>query len=632
MAVDSGTLARRALPHLADTLHPHDLRHTCATLALDAGEDQPPWTRHAPKHATRKLSCDYIDSLEEPSSGNPEYLKLVENIRWRCGAEAHRIGIVRPAFHAETARYVDELLQENRTAFEEREQAQHLIVNWEKWDAMVKQRHAASGARALALDTDDVATITGYLHDAGQIFHLRDRRSDAVLIDQQWASSLIYEMLQPSGKLAWLIKDRYGRFYESDLVKCSAAWRELDNDLKRGRILQYMRDCGIVARLATRDEHREGEEVYLATEKWLLPAFDAVEQEITQQIQHISELTRGSSRETFPFGSQTTSEFEFRKLMAHLGGMAGVHTQWFRDGMQAVDDKFRPTWCFQVRWRPNEVDGFLGTLDARLIASQDRLKWLAQQVNELLDGEASPLAGRAHGRGRVSHVGSREFLDFTASFFRRERWLRARKTQWDIVVSSNGQDQQAAKALVKALEQALGPEALVGWYQSPHTRSDNVREVMLFMDEMGRTPCILLYLSDSYLEDNPSDNWYCLYELADAINKIERRERAVEQTLVVYAKGGTLNSKNLEVRALTVLSSMANAFADRWRAAEHKPQSAYLLRWAEKLAEATVGRTFFERRGTRGTYSRIRHDSRGAADYSAVIADVQTALKHQPRS
>ncbi len=31
------TLAAEALPHLAHSLHPHDLRHACATLSLDAG-------------------------------------------------------------------------------------------------------------------------------------------------------------------------------------------------------------------------------------------------------------------------------------------------------------------------------------------------------------------------------------------------------------------------------------------------------------------------------------------------------------------------------------------------------------------------------------------------------------------
>jgi site-specific recombinase XerD len=30
-------LAADALPHLAGSLHPHDLRHACATLALDTG-------------------------------------------------------------------------------------------------------------------------------------------------------------------------------------------------------------------------------------------------------------------------------------------------------------------------------------------------------------------------------------------------------------------------------------------------------------------------------------------------------------------------------------------------------------------------------------------------------------------
>lgn len=51
------TLAAEALPHLAGSLHPHDLRHACATLSLDAGaalRDVQDLLGHADSRTTRR--------------------------------------------------------------------------------------------------------------------------------------------------------------------------------------------------------------------------------------------------------------------------------------------------------------------------------------------------------------------------------------------------------------------------------------------------------------------------------------------------------------------------------------------------------------------------------------------------
>ncbi|WP_412544145.1 tyrosine-type recombinase/integrase [Longispora sp. K20-0274] len=63
-------LAAVAVPHLADRLHPHDLRHTCATLALDAGaalRDVQDLLGHADPRTTRRYDRARFSLDRSPS-------------------------------------------------------------------------------------------------------------------------------------------------------------------------------------------------------------------------------------------------------------------------------------------------------------------------------------------------------------------------------------------------------------------------------------------------------------------------------------------------------------------------------------------------------------------------------------
>lgn len=153
---------------------------------------------------------------------------------------------------------------------------------------------------------------------------------------------------------------------------------------------------------------------------------------------------------------------------------------------------------------------------------------------------------------------------------------------------------------------------------------------MQFMKELRRPPCMLLFLSDGYLRDDPDHNWYCIWELADAIRQLATGRRPPNRLLVVYADGGTLTSSTVHELALKVLRRMAEAFHAKYNSLSVADQVnvKYYGEWHAKFRDAADdARTFAELRGTLGTYSTIGRLSDGRPDFSGVIADIRTALR-----
>ena len=427
------------------------------------------WTERALRNEVAQIPCFYIESLDDDDwCSNPEFANLVTWIRENCGTEAANNAILQPEFFSQVAKQVDDLLVENDQLREKHERPVYLLESWENWTQRLTENHRSAGNSELGLETDDISTITTYLHGAGQIFFLSRSSIRAVLIDQEWATSLIYSMFSPANDLCKRIKEGDGIFagewFSNDLH-----WSQLQSEFEREQILAFMQDCGIIVRLASREQSRTGRETFLATEKWLLPTFDKLENKLQAVIEVAKQ--RGHQHDAFTFENKTISEFDFRALMVRAGKILGFDGTWFRDGLQATDDQLSPEWCFRVSWIPNEKDSFFGTVDAVLVAPPARLHELKKLVEDIFAEEPGDRNRKDDGRLKRRDVSD---LDLTALYFRSDK-----DTDYHIAVSSRGKD---AELVGKIVANLIASGLKTKWYRQLECRSGEYKEVLYFME------------------------------------------------------------------------------------------------------------------------------------------------------
>ncbi|MCC6880612.1 MAG: hypothetical protein IT576_00545 [Verrucomicrobiales bacterium] len=586
------------------------------------GQPRPDWTRRAPRHAGRDLRCFYVDSLEPNCGKNHDYEKLTQWVAKMCGAEAARIGVLQPRFYGAVADQVDGMLRENDAATAEDREPQHLMLPWQEWRDRLIRQHDAAGGHKLPLEESDVEAITGYLHDAGQIFRLSHANERAVLVALQWATSLIYEMLKPGGTLHRKIV-RNGGWIPLAEMEQEPHWRLLQSDLQRDQLIRYMEESHVLVRVMDKQESRSGQTLFVANEKWLLPKEDdpKLHQQLESKMKVVLEQPGMDSRKKFSFEAATISEFAFRDLMAFLGKRFGRYAVWYRSGLQATPDDAKPDWCFRVRWvpEPEDAEGFLGKVEALLVTRIAHLQNLALQVEDLFAEKACPLA--RHGKPTRREA---EPADLSGEFI-----MPMQPGQEEVGVSSSGADREEAEALVAALK-AAGIKTQ--WYLLEECRSDDYARVKVFMEgPLRNAPCLIVLLSCCYLRNDAINNWYCPWELADAINQWVDGKRSIDRTMVVYRPGQEVNSKNLADAVVPVFKAMADHFGKAYaeKPVDERMNFVYYndisLHFTKAWQNGNVGK-FYEQRGTLGTYSRIATNASGEKDYAALISEVRRAL------
>ena len=586
----------------------------------DKMKDKPDWKPRAPKHAHRELHAFWVDSLAEDCGAHQEYQRLVKWIREESGREAKRIGILQPRFYRQVSDLLDGWLESNRRARHDDVTPEHLLLPWERWQAGVRD---AYGAGTIPLEAKDIAVITNYLHDAGHLFQIRQAAHRAVLVDQEWAADLIYRLLQGDSDLRKAAKRNGGWFYRAE-IEADAKWRALNDDHQRERLLAYMQECRVVTQIA--DDQRQWKDVFLASDKWLLLDYDAVDrntgrkpvaEQMAAKMQLVKE-TGAAEREKFEFEELEMSEFDFRALQSQLARTFGTRAVYFRTGLQAVDEE--RCWCFQVFWKAKGEDAFAGKVDAVLLAPRAELDRFAEQIENLFFGEGSPIA---HLR-RVAKRLPAEERDFA-----HERFRGVLPVEYDVAVSSSGADVEEAKAMVAALN---GAGFKATHYLDPACRVGDREGVLNFMNSLGHPPCIVLLLSPGYLRDDPANNWYCAWELADAIQRLADGQRSAAQTIAVYKKGAGLDSKTLNDVVVPLFNSVGNYFAASYGRVNLRDKQNYKyyddfsLHFAKTL-DGNKCQTLFKTRGTLGSYLKVPADISAPDAFSELIEKVRAALK-----
>ena len=92
---------------------------------------------------------------------------------------------MQPAIYSTVRNQVDQLLEENVAArLDPARRPEYLLKPLSEWADLLDELHGSN------LEPRYTEAITGYLHDAGILYYIKDHNNAAVMLDQSWACLL----------------------------------------------------------------------------------------------------------------------------------------------------------------------------------------------------------------------------------------------------------------------------------------------------------------------------------------------------------------------------------------------------------------------------------------------------------
>ena len=610
-----------------------DARVAVVCTGIEKGGSCSPWRDRAKRFCelnpdrAANISSFAIESVEhadvdyEPEGDYHDYHALVQCIKTMAGKVASDIAPVIPRFFQRVIDGIEELKAENDKALAATppQELKHLIIAWRDWDGWMRNVDSE-----VSLDDVDVEAISGYLHDAGHIVRVGQRQGEAaVILDQRWATRLIYCLFDMESDLFARIRERHGWFYRS-VLEASTVWQSVDDEWEKDRLIDHMTDCGLIVEVAQHGRDNK-DTLFLTTETWLLPERRVIQQSLNRRLDAFADRSR---REVFRFEDWDVSEFEWRALISFLGGRFGEDAVYYRNGLY-VDirgDRFGKEGVFCLNWKPRTEEAFVGKLDGLLVGPEEQISVWGELLEDLLVEDGSPFARRSRPGRRMADPGDLQHFTLPTGMA-------------EVGISSSGGNKELARNLMEALQgEGISVVSYLDerqdWLQDHEIKPEGV---LPLMERLCETPVIIYLLSDEFFGVDPTVDWYCTWELADGAIKLGTGQRSREKTLVCYVTGGSLNSKTVD----EVMLDRFQKYGEHWL---KKYAEAGLdigsnrddwLRISEKfrtaLTEGNAGK-FARAKGTRGSYERIatHSETKGdlSYDFSEMVDAVKNALGH----
>jgi internalin A len=379
-----------------------------------------------------------------------------------------------------------------------------------------------------------------YLHHTGIVYYQEHLFNQQIILDQRWAIEAIYTIFHREKSYPYL-KRQGGRFRLSDLD--TLFWKDRFSQAEQWLFLTFMQSCALCFRLS---EQHEDDPEYLAPD--LLPSQETVARDLCYR-----RATYGHEvlyyRYTHPFLHQGT----MRRFTVHIGRMFRDQALYWKDGV-FID--LPGLQAMAIIEGARGIDGHPSrgriTLEVRGKQRQTLLNRLRNQFEHLapraeameqtvsLDGganwvEVADLAKARLTGTLVSQQGqvldAHNFLFLLSNEPGDDLSEDAPYAREEVVMSPANPAVYISYAWGDSQETGASREDIVNrLYDALIREGYNVKRdkmdlgykglISAFMQAMGRSDCIVVVISDTYLKSP-----FCMYELLEMYRHLQFDER-----------------------------------------------------------------------------------------------------------
>ena len=435
--------------------------------------------------------------------------------------------------------------------------AEHILENRPEigkgWAAVKAdmERRLGKGEKRLALsefravckkkakigDHKTAMILLNFLHELGTVFYDEALFDNWIILDQQWALDAIYTLFdrEEDGVYEQLTQLTFGRFKPSQLALL--AWDKAGHDKEdQNLFLQMMLSCDLCFEYRPSVPDKDIETSYIAPQ--LLPETPALPD--TSQTQWAEAgPAKGAS---YKYAQHVPGLFH--RVMAKLGGLAGIGADYWKNGIQLFDmntqayarliqDEDAST--ISVETRGGQAELLLAWLSDIVEAEQEQRNLKSERTPPRTEPRLSPEGERSGAAKRGASP------DLAKNI--RPGTKGSEKDQIYVSYSwADAKSEQAIKDHASSVEAICTKAEQKGVIiQRDIDRIKPGQKISRFMKDLATGSKIVIILTPSYLKSR-----YCMFELHEIWRRCEQEDTTFLKRIEVYNVEGKVRLEALD--------------------------------------------------------------------------------------